>query len=45
MNCLCCGKPMKTDNPTGWHKACIRRFFTTSSIPKLEINEATYASN
>ncbi len=41
MNCLCCGKPMKTDNPTGWHKACIRRFFTTSSIPKLEINEAT----
>lgn len=32
---------MKTDNPTGWHKACIRRFFTTSSIPKLEINEAT----
>ena len=41
MNCLCCGKPMKTDNPTGWYKACIRRFFTTSSIPKLEINEAT----
>lgn len=41
MNCLCCGKPMKTDNPTGWHKACIRRFFNTSSIPKLEINEAT----
>ena len=32
---------MKTDNPTGWYKACIRRFFTTSSIPKLEINEAT----
>lgn len=32
---------MKTDNPTGWHKACIRRFFTTTSNPKLEINEAT----
>ena len=32
---------MKTDNPTGWYKACIRRFFTTTSNPKLEINEAT----
>ena len=27
MNCLCCGKPLKTENGTGWHASCIKRFF------------------
>lgn len=38
MNCLCCGKPLKTEEPSGWHKSCIRRFFGTSVIPELEID-------
>ena len=38
MNCLCCGKPLKTDEPSGWHKSCIKRFFGTSVIPELEID-------
>ncbi|WP_278286407.1 hypothetical protein [Eubacterium coprostanoligenes] len=23
MNCLCCGKPLRTPDETGWHKACL----------------------
>lgn len=38
MNCLCCGKPLKTKEPSGWHKSCIRHFFGTSVIPELEID-------
>lgn len=38
MNCLCCGKPLKTEEPSGWHKSCIRHFFGTSVIPELEID-------
>ena len=41
MNCLCCGKPLKTETESGWHKACIRRFFGTSAIPEIEIDEAS----
>ena len=40
MNCLCCGKPLKTDEPSGWHKACVKRFFGTSVIPELEIDNS-----
>ncbi len=40
MNCLCCGKPLKTDEPSGWHKACVKRFFGTSIIPELEIDNS-----
>ncbi|MGN1341394.1 MAG: HipA domain-containing protein [Oscillospiraceae bacterium] len=39
MNCLCCGKPLKTEEPSGWHKSCIRRFFGTTVIPELEIDK------
>lgn len=39
MNCLCCGKPLKTEEPSGWHKSCIRRFFGTTVIPELEIDD------
>lgn len=35
--CLCCGKEINTDS--SWHKSCIKRFFGTSSIPKISINE------
>jgi len=40
MNCLCCGKPLHTDNNFGWHKRCIKRFFGTSKLPKIELDEA-----
>ena len=41
MNCFCCGKPLKTENDNGWHKACIKRFFGTVDIPEIEIDEKT----
>ena len=39
MNCLCCGKPLRTENETGWHKACIKHFFMTETLPEIEIDE------
>lgn len=44
MNCFCCGKPLKTENENGWHKACIKRFFGTVDIPEIEIDEKTLES-
>ena len=44
MNCFCCGKPLKTENDNGWHKACIKRFFGTAHIPEIEIDENTLES-
>ena len=41
MNCLCCGKPLKTDDGTRWHKACIRRFFGTTTLPEIKIDDDT----
>lgn len=41
MNCLCCGKPLRTPNETSWHKACIKRFFGTTKLPKIEIDDKT----
>lgn len=41
MNCFCCGKPLKSENDNGWHKACIKRFFGTADIPEIEIDEKT----
>lgn len=41
MNCLCCGKPLKTEESSCWHKSCIKRFFGTSVIPELEIDSST----
>lgn len=41
MNCFCCGKPLKTENDNGWHKACIKRFFGIAHIPEIEIDEKT----
>lgn len=41
MNCLCCGKPLRTVDETAWHKACIRKFFGTSKLPEIEIDDKT----
>lgn len=42
MNCLCCGKTLRTDdNGCGWHKGCIKRFFGTSSLPEIDISNDT----
>lgn len=43
MNCLCCGKPLCTeDTHSGWHKSCIRRFFGTIELPEIAIDEVTF---
>ena len=39
MNCLCCGKPLRTPDETGWHKACIKQFFGTTKLPEIEIDD------
>ena len=39
MNCLCCGKTLKNDDGTGWHKACVKRFFTTTKLPDIDIDD------
>ena len=41
MNCLCCGKPLKVDNPSGWHRKCIKNFFGTGVIPEIDISDKT----
>lgn len=41
MNCLCCGKPLRTPDEAGWHKACIKRFFGTTKLPEIEIDDKT----
>ena len=41
MNCLCCGKPLHTPDETDWHKACIERFFGTTQLPEIEIDDKT----
>lgn len=43
MNCLCCGKPLLTQEDSGWHKSCIKRFFGTTKLPKIEIDDKTLA--
>ncbi|MBE6844493.1 MAG: HipA domain-containing protein [Ruminococcus sp.] len=39
MNCLCCGKPLKTENEYGWHQSCITRFFGIKKLPDIDISE------
>lgn len=43
MNCLCCGKPIKSQTGVfnGWHRTCIRRFFGTSVMPEIHISSET----
>lgn len=39
MNCLCCGKPLRSENELSWHKSCIRKFFGTTELPEITIDE------
>lgn len=43
MICLCCGKPIRSESgaSSGWHKACVKRFFGTSVMPEISISERT----
>ena len=42
MNCLCCGKPLKSnDIQIGWHNRCIQKFFGITELPEIEIDEKT----
>ncbi len=51
MNCLFCGKNLGALDENGWHKHCIKKFFGTSKLPDIEIDEkallmlATEATN
>ena len=42
MNCFCCGKPLRSENAqSGWHKNCIKKFFGTTELPEIAIDEKT----
>ncbi len=41
MNCLCCSKPLSKPEESGWHKSCIKRFFGTTTLPEIEIDDKT----
>ncbi len=41
MNCLCCGKPLRAREEGNWHKSCIKRFFGTTKLPEIEMDEST----
>lgn len=41
MNCLCCGKPLHNDDGSHWHRSCIRRFYGTTVLPEISIDEET----
>ena len=41
MNCLCCNKPLRNENKSGWHNSCIKRFFGTNTLPNLDITPET----
>ncbi|WP_242839339.1 hypothetical protein [Oribacterium sp. P6A1] len=43
MRCLCCGKELNKEDGqemvSGWHSRCIRKFFQTSDMPKIDISD------
>ena len=44
MNCLCCGKALKTncsepEQKNQWHNHCVKKFFGTEKLPTLEVTE------
>lgn len=42
MNCLCCGKPLRSENSQlTWHKSCVRKFFGTTVLPEIAIDETS----
>lgn len=40
--CLCCGKALK-EGETNWHHSCLKRFFGTSSLPDIRIDNETFS--
>lgn len=44
MNCLCCGKKINSENKSGWHVACIKRFFGTKDFPKIDLTNVNLES-
>ena len=45
MKCLCCAKPITNasseEERTSWHTRCVKRFFGTNTLPKIDLNEET----
>lgn len=39
--CLCCGKPLKDEGISGWHKECVKSFFSSESLPEIDLGEET----
>ena len=37
--CLCCGKPLRTQNDCEWHASCVKAFFGTSKLPDIDISK------
>ena len=37
--CLCCGGKIDDHGLNGWHRSCIKSFFSADCLPKIEINE------
>jgi len=43
MNCLHCGRSLEAieqAHASGWHTACVKRFFGTNKIPEIDIDKA-----
>lgn len=39
MKCLSCGKEVAEGSAiSGWHPACIRKFFGTKALPEIELS-------
>ena len=39
MNCVYCNRPLRNNDAGGWHRACVKRFFGTDTIPKIELDD------
>lgn len=39
--CLCCGKPLKGTEKGGWHASCVKKFFSTGKLPRINIDSRT----
>ena len=39
--CLCCGKPLKDGGISGWHKECVKNFFSSETVPEIDLGEET----
>ena len=37
--CLCCGKPLRTENEYGWHASCIKSFFGTAKFTDIDVSK------